>query len=450
MFFFYFRFLKRKKMKKSTKLKVGTSNFLSQLVFAWVFWFIFKIRTIKNIKDLNLRLRKSETAAYNDDQLDKEWKKELKLSQKEMRLPMIRRAIFKSFGSLFILNGIWKIIWGVSLWFGAYWLLKKTVAYVRNKSTDRVIGQMYALGFLLSSVIASVAIHQLLSQSGRLGLKVKSALMVQIFKKCLVLTRIKGGAGDIVNLVSNDCQKIADACTNFHYLWSAVIEIIAILAISFYELTYSAIPALVIILILVPVQIYLGRLKSVIGYETTLTTSKRVHIMSEILTAIKLIKFYAWEMPFYERVTNIRKKELDLMRKNFLANSINFMIVFCVPVLIALFALLTYWLTGHQIDAVIGFTVVSVFNTLRYPLLMAPQAINSASGKLDFLIYKNFFCYFCCLFKDAMSAMKRLDEFFSNEEIEPTQRLPMQKDSDITIQVVSEAFLTAFETKYCI
>ena len=49
--------------------------------------------------------------------------------------------------------------------------------------------------------------------------------MVQIYKKSLVLARIKGGAGDIVNLVSNDCQKVADACTNLQYLWSAVIEI---------------------------------------------------------------------------------------------------------------------------------------------------------------------------------------------------------------------------------
>ena len=53
--------------------------------------------------------------------------------------------------------------------------------------------------------------------------------MVQIYKKSLVLARIKGGAGDIVNLVSNDCQKIADACTNLQYLWSAVIEITGIL-----------------------------------------------------------------------------------------------------------------------------------------------------------------------------------------------------------------------------
>lgn len=49
--------------------------------------------------------------------------------------------------------------------------------------------------------------------------------MVQIFKKSLLLYRIKGGAGDIVNLISNDCQKIADAFTNLQYLWSAILEV---------------------------------------------------------------------------------------------------------------------------------------------------------------------------------------------------------------------------------
>ena len=50
--------------------------------------------------------------------------------------------------------------------------------------------------------------------------------MVQIYKKSLVLARIKGGAGDVVNLVSNDCQKVGDACTNLQYLWSAVCEVV--------------------------------------------------------------------------------------------------------------------------------------------------------------------------------------------------------------------------------
>lgn len=124
----------------------------------------------------------------------------------------------------------------------------------------------------------------------------------------------------------------------------------------------------------------MARLKSKIGFENTRLTSQRVQIMSEILNAIRLIKFYAWELPFYDEIAELRKKELNLLKKNLIANAVNFMCVFCVPVLTALVALLTYWLTGNTINPVVGFTVVSIFNTLRYPLLMAPLAINSTSG----------------------------------------------------------------------
>ncbi len=287
----------------------------------------------------------------------------------------------RTYGCAFLLNALWKIVWEGSLWFGAYWLLKQTISFVRDKSANHTVGHMYALGFFFSSFLASVAIHQLLSQSGRLGMRVKSALMVQIFKKSLVLARIKGGAGDVVNLVSNDCTKIADACTNVQYLWSAAVEVSLIMIIAFVELGMSALPALAVIICLAPLQLFLGWFKSETGFKNTTATSKRVHIMSEILAAIKLIKFYAWEQPFFDRVCEIRKRELTLLRRNLIANAVNFMVVFCVPVLVALLALLTYWKTGNVINPVIGFTIVSVFNTLRYPLLMAPLAVNSTSGK---------------------------------------------------------------------
>ena len=74
------------------------------------------------------------------------------------------------------------------------------------------------------------------------------------------------------------------------------------MTISFIEIGYSAASALGVVLIMIPLQFYLARLKSKIGFENTAKTSERVQIMSEILTAIKLIKFYAWEIPFYERI----------------------------------------------------------------------------------------------------------------------------------------------------
>ena len=154
-------------------VRVGSGNILSQIFFLWVFRFIIILRQSKDLKNLIFVLRKTETSDYNDEILEKKWSEEKERAQQKKIQPMIRRALFKAFGLNFILNGIFKILWGIALWFGAYWLLKVTIQYVRSRSTDVVTGQMYALGFLISSVLATIFIQQLLSQSGRLGLRVK-------------------------------------------------------------------------------------------------------------------------------------------------------------------------------------------------------------------------------------------------------------------------------------
>lgn len=81
---------------------------------------------------------------------------------------------------------------------------------------------------------------------------------------------------------------------NFHFSWSAFIEVSAIIAIAFYEMGISAFPALGFIVLLLPIQMYLGKQTSDLGREQTAVTTERVHLMSELLSAIKLIKFYAW------------------------------------------------------------------------------------------------------------------------------------------------------------
>ena len=161
-------------MKQSVKsVIVGSGNIFSQIFFLWVFRFILVLHRSKDLKHLIFILRKTETSDYNDEVLENKWSEEKERAKHKKIRPMIRRAILKAFGLNFILNGLLKILWGIALWFGAYWLLKVTVQYVRAKSTDVVTGQMYALGFLISSVFATIFIQQLLSQSGRLGLRVK-------------------------------------------------------------------------------------------------------------------------------------------------------------------------------------------------------------------------------------------------------------------------------------
>lgn len=71
---------------KKHRLQVGTNNFISQLFFVWLFPFIFRLRRDKsNFKDIELLLRKSEQAEFNDTILDKKWQKEIQKAAKQNR-----------------------------------------------------------------------------------------------------------------------------------------------------------------------------------------------------------------------------------------------------------------------------------------------------------------------------------------------------------------------------
>lgn len=216
--------------------------------------------------------------------------------------------------------------------------------------------------------------------------QVKASISVLIYRKALVLARIRGGAGEIINIISTDVARIVEAVTNFHFLWSAMVETILILALAFPTVGWAAaLTAVILVLVVLPVQIYLGRITSNIQIEQTAVTTERVHLMSEILTAIKLIKFYAWEAPFQEQVNQVRSRELALFKKNLQVKAINMAVVFALPVIVAVSSLAVYnSKRSGPIDSSVVFTALSIFNTLRYPFLMLPIAVKSTSGKISF------------------------------------------------------------------
>ena len=47
----------------------------------------------------------------------------------------------------------------------------------------------------------------------------------------------------------------------------------------------------------------------------------RIKLVSEVLNGIKVIKLYAWEIPFKELIMGIRKSELQILRKYSMLNA---------------------------------------------------------------------------------------------------------------------------------
>ena len=54
-------------------------------------------------------------------------------------------------------------------------------------------------------------------------------------------------------------------------------------------------------------------------------SDSRMKMMNEVLAGIKVLKFYAWETAFREKIKDIREKELTVLRKClFYDSAVNF------------------------------------------------------------------------------------------------------------------------------
>jgi ABC-type transport system involved in cytochrome bd biosynthesis fused ATPase/permease subunit len=240
--------------------------------------------------------------------------------------------------------------------------------------SDILYVHLYAAALLLSLIIASFTLQQLNVECIRVGVQARTALMVLTFRKTLRLNAVNTSNADVINLIADDANKIAESMVHKHYIWSSALEIIVVIALAFVELRLAALPALVALVVFLPLQYYLGRLISENSSLMAASTTERVHRTSEVLSALKLVKFFTWENFFKTNITTIREEELRHLRNNLLAMVAAFAVVFVSPVLITVLCLVldrALYGTAATLTPFTVFTLLSVFNTLRYATLMS-------------------------------------------------------------------------------
>jgi hypothetical protein len=137
----------------------------------------------------------------------------------------------------------------------------------------------------------------------------------------------------------------------------------------------------------------------------------------------------------------VRDEEIRLMNKSAIVKTANLCLVFAVPPVIALVIYATYVYNVQPLDATLSFTILSLFNTLRFPLVVLPKALRGTSGgcgltsacawhacslfllvaaacmasiALDHLLTLRLLL--CAAFSEALASMARLQQFLLIEE----------------------------------
>jgi ABC-type multidrug transport system fused ATPase/permease subunit len=241
----------------------------------------------------------------------------------------------------------------------------------------KLIRIIYAIALFLVQIYITVLQNRFFAISLTQGLTFKTAFIGAIFRKATRLStssRQEYNSGMVTNLVSTDTQRIEAFIGFGHVIWTAPIQFFIIIGLLISLLGPSALAGVALLIILLPLQ------KAVMGKLETLRktvapiTDSRVKMIQEIIAGIRVIKFFTWEVPFSKQVSEIRRKEISLVRSRAYTQAFLMAVAFTVPVFSASFSLIIFSLS-NPLESSRIFAALALFNQLRFPLIFAPMAI---------------------------------------------------------------------------
>ncbi|OMJ10771.1 Metal resistance protein YCF1, partial [Smittium culicis] len=378
------------------------SNLFSMLSFSWLNP-IVSLSSKKQLTILDLfvmpKLIQTIPASLN---FWVEWKKEI------FKKSSLTMALTRSFGWYYFFAAVLKLAQDI-LQFCQPLLLKKLLSFIESYNKDGTpalaVGFYYAFSMLLFSILQSFTVNQYFNVCMLTSVRVRSALVSAIYKKSLVLNNKSlndFSTGEIVNRMAVDTERISDAIQFCHILWSGPLQILISIYLLFNMLGWSSIAGSAMMFFIIPLNSYYAKKMATAQLNQMKFKDKRIKTTNETLENIKLIKLLSWEEPFLDKIRNIRNN-YEIKNIYYLGYylSVQTAISFLVPILVTLatFAVYVKFESNSRgpLNSSIIFSSLTLFNLLKFPILVFPRAI--------YLII------------NAIVSVRRINSYLNSEEI---------------------------------
>nr|XP_015100143.2 canalicular multispecific organic anion transporter 1 isoform X2 [Vicugna pacos] len=290
-------------------------------------------------------------------------------------------ALFKTFYAILLKSFLLKLVYDILTFLNPQ-LLKLLISFASDRSIYLWAGYIYSILFFAVALIQSFCLQYYFQLCFVLGMKVRTTVMASLYKKALTLSnraRKQYTVGETVNLMSVDAQKLMDVTSFIHLLWSNLLQIVLSVYFLWAELGPSVLAGVGVMVLLIPVNGVLATKNRAIQVKNMKNKDKRLKIMNEILSGIKILKYFTWEPSFKNQVYDIRKKELKNLLMFGRLQSVIIFLLYLTPVLVSVITFSVYVLvdSNNILDAQKAFTSITLFNILRFPMSMLPMLISS-------------------------------------------------------------------------
>ncbi|XP_044834651.1 ATP-binding cassette sub-family C member 6-like isoform X2 [Mauremys mutica] len=368
-------------------------------------------------KYCNRAKQNTESIKYKKDQqsgagLVETEETQVLLQPEQRQSEPLLKAFWNMFGTYFLLGTLSLVICDVFL-FSVPKILSLFLEFIMDREAPNWKGYFYATLLFLLACLQTLFEQRYMYVCLVLGMRLKTAVTGLVYRKILVMSnaaRRAATVGEIVNLVCVDVQRLMDLIIYFNGTWLAPVRIIICFVFLWQLLGPSALTAIGVFLILLPLNFVITKKRSHFQEDQMNHKDNRARLTNAILSDIKIIKLYGWEKAFMEKVLGIRKQELQALKSSQILFSLSLSSFHSSTFLIAfaMFAVYTLVDERHVLDVQKAFVSLTLINILNTAHSFLPYSINAAI--------------------QAKVSLSRLAAFLSLEELDPNNMSTVTSD----------------------
>ncbi|CAF3075845.1 unnamed protein product [Rotaria sp. Silwood2] len=275
-------------------------------------------------------------------------------------------------------------------------LFRQIILNMMDKQELNTLSYLYAILLFICVILQSLTHRQNIFSSARVGVRIRNALTMIIYKRALSLKLAsweQRNTGQIINLIANDVSKFEEMYSYLGYLCGGLLEAIIIFGLLCWIMHpipvlcgYTVFPLVFLI------QLYFNRKFGQYREIISICTDKRLQAFSELIHGCHVVKMYNWEKPIEDRIAAMRDNEFACLRRISRFRALNRSLFFISTSLLSLITFGSAWFLGYPLNAANTFPVLAFFSIMRINIMFfLPLSIEKLS--------------------EARSASRRIDSF---------------------------------------
>lgn len=227
-----------------------------------------------------------------------------------------------------------------------------------------------------------------------------NGLNVRIFRHALRLTRNAKTAtpvGDLVNHLSTDTDSVSEMMILLSEAITSIVTLVCVVALLIWFLGPAGLVAVAIFLLLLPVTRGVARRVITCDERIMKKRDERVSLVSQVLSGIRIVKYFVWEARIRSEIEAIRGDEIRTRQRLIVTESVSILMYAGTTTLVAVASFGAALALGRELDAPLVFSCVFLFNLLQQPfgefpnLIAQLAAAKVAAGRLiDYFVKETY------------------------------------------------------------